>query len=152
MRLGQKGSDVYRQNDRNFEPRVGLAWDPFKDRKTSLRAAYAIFVDQPITNVVVGTTGNPPLANPLTFTGLVSLESAIDLATAVGLAPMSVDRGFQNASVQSWNLNLQRELSPGLAVLVGYFGSKGDHLTLARNINQPIGGMRHFRARSLNSA
>jgi hypothetical protein len=144
VRLGQKRSDVYRQNDRNFEPRVGLAWDPFKDRKTSLRAAYAIFVDQPITNVVVGTTGNPPLANPLTFTGLVSLESAIDLATAVGLAPMSVDRGFRNASVQSWNLNLQRELSPGLAVLVGYFGSKGDHLTLARNINQPIGGIRPF--------
>ena len=144
VRAGQGGSDVYRQNNTNFEPRVGLAWDPFKDRKTSLRAAYAIFVDQPITNIVAGTVGNPPIAKPLTFTGAVGLEDAIDVATAVGLAPMSVDRAFHNASVQSWNLNLQRELSLGLAVMAGYFGTKGYHLTLARNLNQPVGGVRPF--------
>jgi hypothetical protein len=91
------------------------------------------------------------LANPLTFTGPVALENAIDLATAAGLAPMSVDGGFRNASVQSWNLNLQRELSPGLAVLAGYFGSKGSHLILARNINQPIGGVRPFPVISFSS-
>jgi hypothetical protein len=144
VRNGQNGNDVYRQNDTNLEPRIGLAWDPFKDGKTSLRAAYAIFVDQPITNVVAGTLGNPPLANPLTFTGPVGVESAIDLAQAAGLALMSTDRGFRNSSLQSWNLNLQRELPRGLAVMAGYFGSKGSHLILARNINQALGGLRPF--------
>jgi len=91
------------------------------------------------------------LANPLAFAGSVSFESAIDLAQAAGLALMTVDRRFQNAYVQSWNLNLQRALSPGLAVMAGYFGSKGTHLTLARNINQPVDQIRPYPAISLSS-
>src|SRR5262249_17535506 len=105
----------------------------------------------PITNVVVGTSGNPPLANPVAVTGEVSLVNAIDLAQAAGLAPTSVDHGFRNAYVQSWNFNVQRELVRGLAVMAGYFGSKGTHLTLARNINQPVDRVRPYPAISLSS-
>jgi hypothetical protein len=38
--------------------------------------------------------------------------------------------------VQSWNLNVQREISHGLAASIGYYGSKGTHLRITRNINQ----------------
>ena len=62
-RLGQEGDEIYHQNNKNFEPRLGFAWDPFKDGKTSVRGAYAILVDQPITSVVAGTSGNPPLGH-----------------------------------------------------------------------------------------
>ena len=143
MRLDQ-GENIYHQNNKNFQPRLGFAWDPFKDGKTSIRAAYAISVDQPITNVVVTTAANPPLANPLAYTGAVSFVSAIGLAQASGLAPTTVDQGFDNAYLQSWNLNVQRELLPGLTVMTGYFGSKATHLTLARNINQPVDGVRPY--------
>ncbi len=27
----------------NIDPRIGIAWDPFKDHKTSMRAGYGIF-------------------------------------------------------------------------------------------------------------
>src|SRR5947199_10380459 len=62
----------------------------------------------------------------------------------LGLAPANVDHGFDNAYVQSWNLNAQREVMRGLGVTVGYFGSKGTHLRISRNINQPVGGVRPF--------
>jgi hypothetical protein len=143
QRLGQ-GSDVYHQNNKNFQPRLGFAWDPLKDGRTSVRGAYAVLVDQPMTSVVTGTAANPPLAVPLTFTGAITFENAISLAGSAGLAPATVDRGFNNAYLQSWNFNVQRELLRGLALMAGYFGSKGTHLILRRNINQPVAGVRPF--------
>jgi len=151
VRLGQ-GDDIYHQNNRNFQPRLGFAWDPFKDGRTSVRGAYGIYVDQPMTSVVTGLSGNPPLAIPLTVTGAIQFENAIDLAHAAGLSPVTVNHGFDNAYLQSWNLNVQREFLPGLAVMAGYFGSKGTHLILRRNINQPVVGVRPYPVISPASA
>jgi outer membrane receptor protein involved in Fe transport len=147
VQIGSSGFDrVYHQNNKNFQPRVGIAWDPFKDGKTSVRAAYGILTDQPVTNVVTPLTGNPPLATPLNTTAAgITFANAATVAGLAGLAPNSIDGGLDNAYVQSWNFNVQREITPTLAVSAGYFGSKGTHLRIARNINQPInGGARPF--------
>jgi hypothetical protein len=69
----------------------------------------------------------------------------------MGLSPQTIDKDFENAYMQSWNLNVQRELASGLAVMAGYFGSKGTHLILRRNINQPVNGVRPFAALSVSS-
>ena len=151
-RVGQGGKEIYHENDRDFEPRLGFAWDPFKDGRTSVRAAYAILVEQPNPYIVVPTAANPPLAMPLAYAGPIQLDDAIDLAQATGLAPQTVDHGYDNAYLQSWNFNVQRELLRGVALMAGYFGSKGTHLTLQRNMNQPIDGVRPFPAVSLSSA
>jgi hypothetical protein len=151
VRVGTDIDQIYHENNKNFQPRLGFAWDPFKDGKTSVRAAYAILVDQPMTSVVTGTAANPPLAIPLTFTGPIRFDNAIDLASDAGLAPVSIANDFDNAYMQSWNLNVQRELTRSLVVAVGYFGSKGSHLILRRNINQPVNGVRPFPALSPSS-
>ena len=145
VRVGTGGLDkVYEENNKNFQPRIGIAWDPFKDGKTSVRAAYAILADQPVTNVVTPLTSNPPLADPRIVTGVVPLINPGGGGNAA-LAPSSVDTGFDNAYVQSWNLNIQREVGKDLGVTIGYFGTKGTHLRISRNINQPInGGARPF--------
>jgi outer membrane receptor protein involved in Fe transport len=147
IQVGSNGLDqVYKTNNKNFQPRLGFAWDPFKDGKTSVRAAYAILTDQPVTNVVTPLTSNPPLATPLAIsTGVITFANAATVAGLSGLAPNSVDSNFDNAYVQDWNLNVQREITPTLAVSAGYFGTKGTHLRTARNINQPVnGGPRPF--------
>ena len=147
VQVNQGIAPVYHTNNKNFQPRVGFAWDPFKDGKTSLRGAYAILADQPVTNVVTPVSANPPLATPLNVTTSgtnLHFDNAAVVAGAAGLAPQSVDHNFDNAYVQSWNLNAQREVTRGLGITVGYFGSKGTHLRISRNINQPVGGVRPF--------
>ena len=152
VRVGTGIDKVYDENNRNFQPRIGIAWDPFEDGKTSIRAAYSVLTDQPVTNVVTPLTSNPPLATPLTFSGPVTFTNALIVAGAAGLAPANVDPGFDNAYVQSWNLNIQRELGNDLGITVGYFGTKGTHLRISRNINQPInGGPRPFGSVSSSS-
>ena len=157
VRVGQGIDEVYHENNRNFQPRLGIAWDPFKDGKTSVRAAYAILTDQPVTNIVTPLAANPPLADPRTITtqqpNLITFQNAEIVARAAGLSPNTVNHDFDNAYVQSWNLNIQREIARDLAVTVGYFGTKGTHLRISRNINQPInGGARPFAAVSASSA
>ena len=104
-----------------------------------------------MTSVVLATATNPPLAMPLTFTGPIRLDNAISVARVAGLAPQTVNRGFDNSYVQSWNLNVQRELTTNLALMAGYFGSKGTHLIIRRNINQPINGLRPYPELSASS-
>jgi Carboxypeptidase regulatory-like domain/TonB dependent receptor len=151
LRVGSGIDRIYQQNYRNLEPRVGFAWDPLGNEKTSIRGGYAVSVDEPLTSLVTATSANPPLAMPLTFTGTIRFDNAINLARAAGLAPQTIDHGYRNPYLQSWNLNLQRELMGSLALMAGYFGSKGTRLVLRRNINQPINGVRPYAALSLSS-
>jgi len=151
LRVGRDIDEVYQSNVKNFQPRVGFAWDPFGDGKTSVRSAYAISVEQPTTNAAAQTSSNPPLATPFSFTGTVPIGNAIALARPAGNALITVDHNYSNAYVQSWNLNVQRELLPNLALMFGYFGSKGTHLRISRNINQPVNGVRPFPTLSISS-
>src|SRR4029079_16741850 len=74
FRVGQGGGRGTIYEDKgNFQPRVGIIWDPRNDGRTSIRAAYALLSDQPVTNGVTPTAGNPPLVTPLTFTAPIPL-------------------------------------------------------------------------------
>ncbi|HVF41486.1 MAG TPA: carboxypeptidase regulatory-like domain-containing protein [Pyrinomonadaceae bacterium] len=163
VRVNQGLAPVYETNSKNFQPRVGFAWDPWGDGRTSVRGAYAVLVDQPVTNLVTGLASNPPFANPVAlpatlpagvtanFTNLCCGPGSL-AAPGASLSPNATDLGFDNAYVQSWNLNAQREVGRGLGVTVGYFGSKGTHLRLTRNLNQLLpNGARPFPRVSLSS-
>ena len=159
VRVNSGVGPVYHTNWKNFQPRVGFSWDPFKNGKTSIRGAYAILADQPVTNLVTGNATNPPFATtvalPANTTTQLSNATTIAVPGAT-VSPSSSDPGFDNAYVESWNLNVQREVRPGFAVTVGYFGSKGTHLRLTRNLNQTflnaaLNPVRRFPALSSSS-
>jgi Carboxypeptidase regulatory-like domain/TonB dependent receptor len=128
-------SQPYAQNNKNFQPRLGFAWNIFKD--TVLRAGYGFQVDQPISGVVTGLTSNPPFALPISVAAnpITSLPALFN-GTPASIAPLMVNPNFRNGDVQSYNLNLEQQVTHTLGIMVGYFGSKGTHLEIDQDINQ----------------
>ncbi|MGC1616773.1 MAG: TonB-dependent receptor [Candidatus Acidiferrum sp.] len=129
----------YHTNNKNFQPRIGFAWDPFKDGKTSVRAAYAILTQDPTTNIVTGLSGNPPFAVPISISsGVITAENPSAALLSTSLGPAAINPNFNDMYSQDWNLTVQRELTSSIGLSVAYVGLKATHLQLTQNINQPF--------------
>ena len=116
-----------------------------KKGKTSIRAGYGMFFDQPVTNSVTGLSTNLPFVNNIRINSPPSFGNPF-LGTLAGAAlnVNAISPGFENSYSQNWNLNIQQEIVRDFSVMVGYFGAKGTHLRLSRNLNQPVAGVLPF--------
>ena len=154
--VGQPGGpDLAYDQNHSFEPRVGLAWDPFKTGKTVIRTAYAIMTDQPTLGLVTGLASNPPYAFPVSFSpsGAVPFITFANAYPAAGgsVSPASVAHNYRDAYFSEWNFNIQQQLAHDLGFMVGYFGTKGTHLNIQRNYNQLVNGARPYPVLAANS-
>jgi len=133
----QKVPNVFASNPslKNFDPRIGIAYDPFKDHKTSIRAGFGIFYD-PIhaRSYASGYYFNPPYA--LAFVPLPQFPNPFPGTLPPPAQLVGVDYNTTKTPHQiQWNFNIQRQLMDATTLTVAYVGSRGVDLYAARDIN-----------------
>ena len=134
----------------NYDPRIGLAYDPFADHKTSFRAGFGLFHD-PITfqayQAPLGTS--PPWQSS-------QQNNAVFPFAFSSISPVLPSQGnawdwvaHSTPYMLQYNFNIERELAAGTVLTLGYVGSHGVHLLTGIEANPPLptidsSGVYHF--------
>jgi hypothetical protein len=137
------GQSLFRNpTHRNFEPRIGLAWDPFKNGKTSVRAGFGVFDVLPLiyeVSMLEGYSGpfsslvtliNPPAGSFPNggYNTILGLNGA-----NLPVREPSMEYTPRRNYVMQWNASIQRSLLPDLTLLLAYSGSRGVHMATSFN-------------------
>jgi len=144
---------LWNLNKKQFAPKVGFAWDPFGNGKTSIRGGFGISYERNFNNVTFNVIQNPPNYAVVAFTSAdnggsiipVSTNNFSTFGTGSGLKPLpnvtlrAVDPKIKPAYENNWSLSVEHQFAKNTASL-SYVGTRGIHNYSIANINRSFDG------------
>jgi hypothetical protein len=132
------GRKVGSEDNNNFAPRIGLAWDVFGTGRTAVRAGYGMFYDTQLIGIYQqNITTNPPVLNTnITNTRFENPSAGTVQVSAAPLSLRGTPVDYKTPYSQQWSLDIQQQLASDFLVTIGYVGSKGTNLLGVIDINQ----------------
>lgn len=152
---------LYSPQRLNFSPRVGMAYDPFGDGKTSIRAGFSLAYQPHHGQSIAGARALPPDAISGVLSPAQGIGTQILYDIPVPLNPAQFARGLNaqggvpglqitgfvvNPTIktqysESWFLSVDREFLKGWVAEVGYVGTDGVNLERLDDINRVKGDL-----------
>ena len=141
---------------RNFDPRISIAFRPFRDNKTVIRAGYGIFTVTALGQLQNNNESNPQasvntwLNNPsgsATTPGGVRTPQftfpqvdppGAGLQFGGGELEQATDPHYRDAQSEQWNVTVEKELTSNTAVRISYVGMNSYRLNVTENLNQTV--------------
>jgi hypothetical protein len=136
----------------NFGPRVGFAWLPYSDGKTSVRGGYGIYYTRPNGNATLQVLTGPPFVGFSTLVGAgntaATFENPFNPQPAPGSFPLRtptsqnaatiIAQNYDSPMTQQYNVDVQQQLSPSTVFDIAYVGTRSTRLLENRNINEAL--------------
>jgi hypothetical protein len=134
------GDAIYAFDKKDFQPRVGVTWDPASTGRTIVRSAYGVYYDQALVGIFEQNAfTNPPLVNNVTVQNARLVNPTLgSTPTTTGVRNLiGIGDNFKTPRTQQWNVGMMRQLYSRGAIDVSYVGAHGDHLIRPIDINFP---------------
>jgi outer membrane receptor protein involved in Fe transport len=121
----------------NWSPRAGFSYALTKDNLTVLRGGYGRFFDR-WSQFASGARNNYPFNQSVSIINTSFSNPGQGSLRVFPISLTNFQSPWQIPYMQKWSLGIQRQLPAGLVLDASYVGSKGTHLILTRDINQPV--------------